>query len=341
MKDKGISRDVGAGPKRTRGEDPGLGGFVRAGGPVSPEPAPSPKGQRRMRRVGDDNSYSKEEKEKRAKSAMMLWTMLLGGGGVLVVAVCLAFWLFSQSQRSRGGAAAVAAPYVRVEEPPATNKLPEKEGVALAMKAMAARTEEEVLAVIDPGTVPVTEVAAYLRELENREGGITSYDWMVKLDAEREDMAGVVVSFEKEGEKTNRIALFTPDGGGRWMMDFPAFARLATPPWEDFLSGKAESAVVRVYVERDQYFNGPFSEGDGWICYGVASPDVDRLLFGYCKKDSPQDVAIRSLLDVRRMARMTAVLGKAEGADGRQFVIKRVLAHDWLVGDLPADGAGE
>ncbi len=347
MKDKGVSRNIGAGARRPPEEDPGLGGFARAGGPVHRDRhssgTPSPKGERRRRRVVDDGGDFKELDEKRMKSAMMLWTMLLGAAGVAVIVVFVFVWLrpFIERRDRVAIAAAMEVPRFDVVEPAASKKLEQTVAVALATKAMAARTEEEILATIDPGSVPTAEVGTFLAGLAAEEGGITGYDFMARLDTEREDVTGVVVSFEKDGNKTNRIALLAPDGTGEWKMDFPAFARLATPSWDAFLSGTAESAVVRVYVERDQYFNGPFSEADGWVCYGVASPDVDRLLFGYCKKDGDQDRVMQSLLDVRRMARATAVLEKAGGTDGRQFLIKRVLAHDWLVGDEPADEAGK
>jgi hypothetical protein len=272
---------------------------------------------------------------------MMIWTMLLGAVGIVVIAASVAIWLKSESDRGSDPthAARNAGELIRIEEPVEKKKMGEAEAVALATKALAARTEEEILAVMDPGPVPASEVGEFLRGLQERDGTITGYALMDRLDSLREDLVGVVVSFEKDGEKWNRIALFAPDGGGGWKMDFPAFSRMATPSWDELLTGKAQSAVVRVYVERDQYFNGPFRESDGWTCYGVASPDVDRLLFGYCKKDGEQDLAIRSLLDIRKMARVTVVLEKAEGADSRQFVIKRVLAQDWLVGDEPADAA--
>ena len=345
MKDKGISRDVGAGGRRTRGEDPGLGTFHRAGGSL-PElvvhSAPSDKGERRRRRVADEGRYPNEQDQTRTMSAMMIWTMLLGAAAVVVIAVSVAVWLKSESDGRKDVASAggKSAELVRIEEP-VGKKMGEVEALALAAKALAARTEAEILAVIDPGPIPASEVGLFLDGLRERDGEFTGSELMARLDSPREDLVGVIVSFAKDGEKGNRIALFAPDGSGQWKMDFPAFSRMATPSWDDLLTGQAESAVVRVYVERDQYFNGPFNESDGWVCYGVASPDVDRLLFGYCKKDGDQDLAIRSLLDIRKMARVTVALEKAESADGRQFVIKRVLAHDWLVGDEPADKAGQ
>jgi hypothetical protein len=340
MSDKGISRDVGTGSKRTVGDKTGLEGFSKAGdlSPIISDS--SAKGEKRWRRNSEGNSSADENDPKRANSAMIR-TMLMGAAGVGVIAVAVGIWLLSERERREG-----AKPYrssslaLQVVEAPENPKLDEDEAIALAKRAMAARSEEEILSVINPGSVPVKEIAEYLKTLQDQQGSIAGYHLLPRLDSPREDLMGVVVLFSKEGNGANRIAMLSPDEDGNWKMDYPAFSRLATPPWTDLLTGPAKSAVVRVFVQRDQYFNGPFREGDGWVCYGVASPDVDQLLLGYCKKDSPQDNAIRSLLKVRKMGRATVELEKAEGADNRQFVIKRVLAHDWLVGDKPADEEG-
>jgi len=345
MKDKGISRNVGAGSRRPPVDGPGLDKFSRTGGSASPETGgaddASPKGERRRRRVHEDGRHFKELDEKRMKSAVMTWTMLLGGAGVAVVVVFVVFGAMRQTaDKNETTARMPKMDYVPVEKPVEKKALGDAEAIALAKRAMAARTEEEVLAIIDPGTEPVGHVVDFLRSFEEKEGAITGYNWMASLDTRREDVTGVVVSTVKDGQKGNRIAMFASDGDGQWKMDFPAFARLATPSWNELLDGKVQQAVVRVYVERDQYFNGAFSEADGWICCGVASPDVEKLLFGYCKKDSPQAEALRTLLESRKMARATVVLERPEGSDGRQFVIKRVLAADWLVGDEAADSKG-
>jgi len=154
----------------------------------------------------------------------------------------------------------------------------------------------------------------------------------------------VLVTFQKEGAKRNRLALLVQDEDGGWKMDFPAFARLAVPAWNEFLDGKADSAEVRVYLAADHYYNGPFKESEGWQCYGLASPDVPDLMFGYCKSDGAQGKAIREILvNRKKMSRVTLKIERMEGAEKRQYVIKRVLAEDWATGKTPLDemSAGE
>lgn len=291
----------------------------------------------------DDGRSFKALDEKRMKSAMMAWTMILGGGATVVIVLVVIFWLMPHLERRDRVAATVpnVEDFVALEETIESTKLDKSEAVALVKKAMTARTEEEVSEVIEPGSESLASVIKFLSDGDERDGEITGYGWVERLDNQRDDMVGVVVSTEKDGQKGNRIALLARDLDNEWKMDFAAFARLATPSWDEFLTGDAEQTIARVYVQKDYYFNGPFSEADGWICCGVASPDVDKLMFGYCKGDSAQAKALRSLLRNKNMARATVALEKVEGADSRQFVIKRVLAEDWMIGDEAADAIAE
>ena len=346
MREKGISRNIGGGgSKRPAGEGPGLGNLnkVAPGDPVPAVPVDPVKGERRRRRVLDDGRHQKELDDKRAKSAMMLWTMTLGIGGLIVIILGLVFWLkpFIERRDRMAAISPDADKNVPLEESLVEEVFGEDSAVDLTKRALAARDEEEISATIDPGTMPVAEVAAFLEDLRQEDGEISRYEWMTRLDTTREEVVGVLVSFKKGEERRNRIALLSKDAGRKWKMDFPAFARLATPSWSELKTGRVNAAVVRVYVADDQYFNGPFTESDGWRCYGIASPDVPELMFGYCKTDSEQAKAINLLLDRRKMARATLGLERVEGAETRQFRIKRVLAQDWLVGDVAADQATE
>lgn len=342
MKEKGISRNIGAGGRRPAGEGPGLGNLAKVGPAKEPEAAPAVdpvKGERRRRRVLDDGRHQKALDEKRAKSALMLWTMTFGIGALIVIVVFLVFWLRPYIER-RDKMAAVspdAGAYVPIEQTFGVESLGEEKAVELAKRALAARDEKEVEATIDPGTEPVSEVISFLENLREKDGEITRYEWITRLDTSREEVAGVLVALKQGEERRNRIALFAQDGKGHWKMDFGAFARLATPSWEKLLEGQVNAAVVRVYLAKDQYFNGPFQESEGWRCFGIASPDVPELMFGYCKEDSDQARAIDTLLDRKKMARATIGIERVEGAGKRQYRIKRVLAEDWLVGDEPAD----
>jgi hypothetical protein len=223
-------------------------------------------------------------------------------------------------------------------EAPALKGFGEEQAVELTKKALAARDPAELKKLVHTDPASAAEVVTFLDALAARDGEIISYDWIARLDTTRPDAEGVLVSFKKGEERRNRLAILTPDVLGNWKLDYPAFARLAVPDWPDLLEGKEKSAVVRVYVAEDQYFNGPFKESDDWFCFGIASPDVQELLFGYCQGGTPQFNAIRrSLAGGTKLMRMTVEIEKVEGAEKRQFLIKRVLAQDWAVGPVAFD----
>jgi hypothetical protein len=148
---------------------------------------------------------------------------------------------------------------------------------------------------------------------------------------------GVVVNFENANGLRNRLALLTPDAEGVWKVDFDAFARTVRPSWKEIREKQPETALVRVQLARDSYFNGPFRDEKQWTCLGMASPDLEEILFGYCRAGSPQAAAIDWVFSKENvnMCRMTLELRRVEGAEHRQYEISKVLAQDWIVADVP------
>ncbi len=147
------------------------------------------------------------------------------------------------------------------------------------------------------------------------------------------------------GEELSRLAFLTPDGFGRWKIDYESFARIVKPSWSDLLEKKADQGLVRVFVAKDSYYNGPFKDESEWICYGMASPDTSVVPMGYCRKNSPQAKALERIvadseggLDRHGLNRATLEIRRPEGAEDRQFEITRVLAEDWVLSPKPFDG---
>ena len=111
----------------------------------------------------------------------------------------------------------------------------------------------------------------------------------------------------------------------------------------------AARAWYGVILAKDSYFNGPFKDDGKWQCFGMASPDTDKILLGYCRKDSPQAHALSRVFyqeaDAQnmqnRLKRATLELQRPEGAETRQFEITRVLAEDWVLTDREFDEVGD
>jgi hypothetical protein len=70
----------------------------------------------------------------------------------------------------------------------------------------------------------------------------------------------------------------------------------------------------------------------------MASHDTELVILGYCKVDSPQAAAIKWIFSNEgSINRVTLEIRRVEGAESRQFEISRVLAADWIVGNVPFD----
>jgi hypothetical protein len=169
-------------------------------------------------------------------------------------------------------------------------------------------------------------------------------EWLSSVDANGMLIDGVVVKTRKDDALRNRLALLTPDEFGKWKIDFDAFARTAEPPWDRLLEGNAPHARVRVIVAEDSYYNGPFRDDQVWACFGMASPDHDKVLLGYCRIGSPQERAMRKILEAgddlaagAAVNRVTIELKRVEGALPRQFELTRVLAEDWVMSSRDFD----
>ena len=215
--------------------------------------------------------------------------------------------------------------------------------LSLVKRAMLIRDPDQVEEFFRIGSAPPAEVAGFLKDMATTYGPITGYDWRSSMDANGLLIDGVLVKTKIGGKPRNRLALLTPDDKGKWRIDFEAFARTVTPPWNEILSGHASKGVVRVLFVKDYYYNGPFGDESQWTCFRLGSPDINDDILGYCRKDSPQAAAIKMIVESspigskRQPLRAVLEIQRTAGAEARQFEITRVFAEDWVRSSKPFD----
>lgn len=271
------------------------------------------------------------------------WTLVIGALTLLALGGVFAGWVVANRDRNRDTstqdqqAAAERVRKVTAFEPPSR-----EETLAMTRKVLALREPGDVDAIIRRGAMSTEEVIRTLAALPQTDGDLVEESWIGSVDTNGLQLEGVELVFGDPVRPKLRLAFFTPDPRGVWRMDFPAFARPAVPPWERLLADRSiTTAVVRVSVVPDNYFNGPFASEDEWESYGLVSLDTETLPVGYCRHGSPQSRTLRRAGEraARPAVRVTLQLSRVEGSDLRQFEISRVLAEDWVLGDLPADEA--
>ena len=332
MKSDDIKRSVRATRHdRSAGDAPNIGRVAKMPGTGMPREK-----RRRRSRRGEGEWRSGQDRQQ----GFLKWTLLLAGVVFLLLGVTL-WWSLSPEIDSKEELAALN-PLEDESEVRVIARFPspsERDALAMVKRALAVRDPAAIEGLFRTGGSSPDEIVRFLENLEKVEGRITGCEWLGSLDANRLLIEGVRVNFESSGGMRNRLALLTPDEKGKWRVDFDAFARTTRPSWKEILENHPETAMVRVIVSKDSYFNGPFHDEKQWICLGMVSPDAEELLLGYCKVGTPQAEAIKWILSKgdARFFRAALELRRVEGAAARQFEISKVLAQDWIVVDVPFD----
>lgn len=322
--------------ERSEGDAPNIGKVGRMPG------TGLPKGERRRRRRGEggesrrgDGHRSKAQEWRR--KVVLMWSVLLSG--LVLLILCASVWLWIRPKmEAKNEAKNLRASQLEGEKfiKPSTPSLPEAEAIALVKQALAVRDPESVPEYFRPCDSTPVQVVGFLKSLDEIDGPLSRVELLGSIDGNGMVVDGLVVTFEGKGSPRNRVAMLTPDETGKWKVDYDAFARTVTPSWDEFLEKGAKTAQVRIYAALDSYYNGVFMDEAQWVCYGIASPDTDVILLGYCRKGSPQAAAMSSIFKKNpKLNRATLEIRRVEGAGPRQVEISHVLAEDWVMGARP------
>jgi len=329
MKIKEIRRSVQSyRGTRAAGDAPNMGPVARMRGTGLPK-----QGRRQKR---DESSRGKRGRDYR-KRLVRMWSVILCGVALVILAAVFLLWLGPKMQADGGRAGQVSSePIQEVRVVSRFDSPSEDEALAFVKQALSVREPGKIAGFFRPGAATPQEVVDFLTRMESVDGVIERYTWLSSMDANRLSIDGVLVGFKGLEKPIPRLALLTPDETGRWRIDFDAFARVVKPSWKDLFEKNAALAQVRVYVAKDSYYNGAFKDDKEWICHRMVSPDTEDVLLGYCKVGSRQAAALNWMFSKQeKVARATLEIRRVEGAEPHQFEILKVVAEDWVAGEVP------
>lgn len=302
---------------------------------VARDPGP---GLGRLGRTGasgwDERGLSAEQRQRHHEA--LVSSIILGVVALGVVVAAFVLWLRPMLARAKDTRERDRIAQESRERKVSRFESPSKdESLALVRKALAVRDPDAVERLIRPGAMTPRQVVDYLVDMETVDGKIEDYYWMSNVDKNGLLLEGVQVVFKNPERQRSRLAFLTPDEKGRWKMDFAAFARWTAPAWDSLLKLKNGRGLIRIYVGKGGYFNGPFADDKAWESYTLLSEDLDCNLYGYCKHGSLQQRAMDYLMAAVEdgPARATLEVRKIEGASEHQLEITRVLAEDWVLSD--------
>ncbi|MCX8496452.1 MAG: hypothetical protein ORN51_09755, partial [Akkermansiaceae bacterium] len=205
-----------------------------------------------------------------------------------------------------------------------------EEAIDLVKSALANRDVDKLQSFFRMGTSSPAEVIEFL-EMLGQSKAVPKFTWRSSIGGSFLQLEGVSVSYSVDLNSTNYIAYLTPDGSGKWKIDFDALANVARPSWKDLIDQKVERAVVRVYGTLDNYFNGPFGD-DQWLSYSIAVPNTEDVYYGYVMKESEVANAMRKISGQKRQSfQATIEISRVKDALPRQFQITKVVSPTWVM----------
>lgn len=184
-----------------------------------------------------------------------------------------------------------------------------------------------------PGEESPEQAMEELSRIIDAEGAITHTDWLGLKFPNGSTSRQLVVYTEKDGVERIRIAQFVPDSDGKWRIDFDAYLRKCDPPLAEVISAKSGTFMVRVFVAKDRFHDGIYSDKSLWRAYALSSPDMPEPLYAYTKRGSSQDLALTRIIDAdEKFRHATLSITKQPDSGPRQFEISRVIAENWIIG---------
>jgi hypothetical protein len=313
---------------RAPGDAPSMGRMARIPGTGLPKES---RGERRKRSGSSRRGKMLNWEQRLIKVRVAMFA------GVLLILLVLVTVRFRNQDSRDDQAADLASQADNADRIRVVSKFPspsKEAALALVKNGLAVREPKNVARFFRTMENRDQEVVDFLSGMASIDGSIADYQWLSSIDANRLSLDGVNVVFKGVEKTTNRLAVLTPDASGKWKIDFDAFARTVNPGWKTILDPTNQVAVVRVFIGKDSYHNGPFRDEKQWACYGMASPDTEEVLLGYCKVDSPQEAALEAVLSKgEKLKRVTLAIRRVASADVRQFEIYQVIAEDWVVTD--------
>lgn len=268
---------------------------------------------------------------------------------LLFVVLVFAHWLTKQS-----GSGAPALATASAQPSAVTWDCPEKqEALALIRSAVMLQDPAWLRDHFHLGECESAEAMDFLRRLRADMGDDMQFRWVGDIGRGAQPLAAALISPNQPSSQL-RLAILTPDDQGSWKLDFGALACVTSPSWETLMEGGAVAATARVVFRPDSYYNGHFLEQD-WICHRLSSPNSTEVIYGYCRRQSAQHIALESILERSRPAQASEPLhpeqenrpepghrailqlkGTPE-AIGKQYEITRVMASDWVEESQPYD----
>lgn len=132
--------------------------------------------------------------------------------------------------------------------------------------------------------------------------------------------------------KSRLICVVSTENGLR--VDWDCYARYNCLAIPLLLKGDVESAEIRVFVERSDYYNFSYRDDAKWSSFILKSPDSEELIYAYSQKQTTTgkllDAALSPMNRGKSVQMTLQVSSQKDSHKRKQFTIDRIYAFGWL-----------
>lgn len=286
----------------------------------------------KIRRTYDHYSHGSDRKKKRKSRGnekfRMYLRLILAGVAIffLIASARLIYALVTENPK--------ASTFVNVEEQQRQVSAPHPNMAAcleLVKAVHAAKSADELRGFVVLRRLSPERAFDLLTQWKSDAGEVDAMNWQGELESNRLSMEMVTVRYKK-GKKTT--ACIRLDSSNVWGVDLESMLQYSSEPPEKLLSKDDLSAIVRVLISPDFYYNGEFADSQKWKSVSMLLPGNYEKIQGYVKLDSPSYLALKELMRDRKAASVLLEISRRKSMLPRQYEIKSVIAAGWVESDV-------
>lgn len=149
------------------------------------------------------------------------------------------------------------------------------------------------------------------------------------------DLGGIMAArfVAKFADNSSRlICIVATDNGLR--VDWDCYARYNCKALPEMLGGNTQTAELRVFIKKSDYYNFSYKDDQQWTSFELESPDFEELVYAYSQKGTTTgkllDAALSRMPPGKGLQVTLQISSKQESHKRKQFNIDRVYAFGWV-----------
>ena len=149
------------------------------------------------------------------------------------------------------------------------------------------------------------------------------------------DLGGIMAArfVAKFKDNSSRlICIISTENGLR--VDWDCYARYNSKALPEMLAGKTQTAELRVFIRKSDYYNFSYKDDQQWTPFELESPDFEEIIYAYSLKGTTTgkllDAALSRMAPGKGLQVTLQISSKEDSHKRKQFSIDRVYAFGWV-----------